>query len=81
MINRQAKGISELNNYIDLLTLDQTETLPQFGNENLRLIMHEEYNLEDDQTAMVKEYVNDLIKNSIRELTGDTEESLQYLEP
>ena len=43
--------------------------------------MHEEYNLEDDQTAMVKEYVNDLIKNSIREITGDTEESLQYLEP
>ena len=43
--------------------------------------MHEEYNLEDDQTAMVKEYVNDLIKGSIRELTGDTSESLQYLEP
>ena len=43
--------------------------------------MHEQYGLEDEQTAMVKEYVNDLIRNSIREVTGDTSESLQYLEP
>ena len=77
--NRSIENV-DLNKTADQ-SFNYNERLPQFGNENLRQVVNEEQKSQNAQKTMVLEYVSSLMRHSLKEITENTEESLEYLRP